>query len=143
MLLPQFEWHLFTSREIITSAFAMAIDPFFERMYQVASTASYFFSQHLRPIERAFRAVKCPGLFKESHCNFMLPITVGPNEIFGMPKEELDFRCLLVFAFVLLCTRNPEKRRYLSFLSSPTRRIEPFGSYARLRFCISASRMLC
>ena len=57
-------------------------------------------------------------------------------------KGELDFRCLLVFAFVLLCTRNRENKSYLLFLSSVASSIGPFGAFARLRFCISASTLL-
>ena len=37
----------------------------------------------------------------------------------GMPEGECDLRCTLVFALVLLRTRNREQRRYLLFLHPP------------------------
>jgi hypothetical protein len=70
-----------------------------------------------------------------------LEVWWGSKDIFGMPKRELDFRCSPVFAFVLLCTRNREKRRYLRFLSSSAKSIGPIGAFARLLFCISASAL--
>ncbi len=61
----------------------------------------------------------------------------GSNKLFGMSKRELDSRYWLVFAIVPLRTRNREKRGDLLFLPSAACRNEPFGAFARLRFCIS------
>jgi len=57
LLLPLFELHLFTRKETKVSALAKVIDQFFERMYQVASTAAGARSARLQGVQATPRAI--------------------------------------------------------------------------------------
>ena len=57
-------------------------------------------------------------------------------------KEGTRLSLFACVRFLLLCTRNRENRRYLRFLSSAAKSIEPIGAFARLRFCICVAPLI-